>query len=172
MVVKKEMNKTENENVIDFFGVGMWKDVMEEMEQQSMQALKTQKEWIDGTREQISQFEENSKKLTTAWKTNAQTVVGNVNPELEGDPKYHEVLNKLEEIGHKSQTIATLPGKATLDIMARSNGHIAATVGNTFVQNKKIAEKTTDTLINAFDQMRQTQMQMFNMIQSNSVMSK
>ncbi|SES37720.1 hypothetical protein [Salipaludibacillus aurantiacus] len=172
MVVKKETNKTANENVIDFFGVSMWKEVMEKMEQQSMWALKTQKEWIDGTREQFSQFEENSKKFTTEWKTSAQTAVGNVNQELEGDQKYHELLNKIEEIGHKSQTIATLPGKASLDIMARSNAQITATIGNTFQQNKKIAEKTTDTLVSAYDQMRQTQMQMLNMFQTNSVMSK
>ncbi|MGJ9459985.1 hypothetical protein [Oceanobacillus sp. CF4.6] len=163
MVAKKESNKTTNGNVMDFFLNDWWNQFtsFEKMEQQSIQGIESQKEWIDGTREQLCQLEENSKKLTTEWKTSAQSLFENSNNQELSGQDYQEWLNKVEEIGHKSQTIAFLPGKTSLEILSKSTAQFEGTFVKTVEQNQKIRDETTKAFDGVFEQMKQTQKSMF-----------
>lgn len=146
-------------------------DLVEAFEEKSIQAIENQKEWVHGTREQFNQLEENSKKLTTEWKANTQTFVTENKKELgvQGDQEW---LNKLEDIGHKSQQIAFLPGKTSLDILLKSTEQFEETFVNRTTQNKKIREETTDAFDGVFDQIKQTQKEMFQFFRFNPSASK
>ncbi|WP_216830838.1 hypothetical protein [Alkalihalobacterium elongatum] len=159
MMVEK---KTKNEKVMDMYSLNWWNqdNILEDMEQRSLQAINSQKEWIEGTRDQFFQFEENAKNLTTEWKTNAQTLMDNYNKTSDGQ-QYHEWLNKLEEIGHKSQAIAAIPGKTSLDIIAKSNAQLEELVVSSSAYNKKMREQTSKVMDGFYDQMKEMQMGMF-----------
>ncbi|KHF40543.1 hypothetical protein [Halalkalibacter okhensis] len=157
MVAKKETNNSNSGFVKDWWSQFNY---IEEFETRTLQAFDSQREWIEGTKEQINQFEENSKKMTTEWKTSTQSLLENYNKAL-GGQNYQDWLNKLEEIGHKSQAIATLPSKASLELLSKSTDQLQETFANTIAQNQKMREKTTNAFEGLFDQWQQTQPQMF-----------
>ncbi|MDT8860151.1 hypothetical protein N0O92_07885 [Alkalihalobacillus sp. MEB130] len=161
MAAKKETNNSTNDVMGSYFKDWWGNDsIFEELEQRTLQAFENQKEWIEGTRDQLEQLEEYSKKMTTEWKTNTQSVFENYSKQL-GVQDYQEWLNKLEEIGHKSQTIASLPGKASLDLYSRSTEQLHEASVHAIAQNKKVREKSINAFEGMFDHLRNTQPQMF-----------
>jgi hypothetical protein len=160
MAVKKESLNAAN--VVDVFFKG-WSNqlsLFEEIEQRSLQAIKSQKEWIQGTREQYNQLEENSKKLTTDWKVNLEEFIAKSQKET-GGQNVSELLDKVEDIGHKSQTIAFLPGKASFDILLNSRDQFEKTYIETLEQQKKAREELTSVYEEALEQFKQSQFSFF-----------
>ncbi|WP_332631863.1 hypothetical protein [Halalkalibacter flavus] len=157
MVAKKETNNSNSGFVKDWWSQF---NFIEEFEARTLQAFDSQKEWIEGTKEQLNQFEENSKKMTTEWKTSTQSLLENYNSAF-GVQNYQEWLNKLEDISHKSQSIATLPSKASLELLSKSNEQLQDAFANAIAQNQKMREKSTNAFEGVFEQWKQTQPQMF-----------
>ena len=160
MAVKKEVQGSAN--VIDVFFKGWLNQIklIEEVEEKSLQVIKSQKEWIQGSREQFVQFEENSKKLTTEWKSNLQEFIIKSQGEV-GGQDFTEWLNKIEDIGHKSQTIAFLPGKASFDILLNSRDQFEKTYIETLDQQKKTREELTKAYEEVLEQFKQSQWSAF-----------
>jgi hypothetical protein len=160
MAVKKEDLKAAN--VVDVFFKGWLNQLrlLEDIEQRSLQVIKSQKEWIQGTREQFNQFEENSKKLTTDWKVNVEEFVAKGQKEV-GGQNFSELLNKIEDIGHKSQTIAFLPGKASFDILLNSRDQFEKTYIDALEQQKKAREELTKVYEESLEQLKQSQFSLF-----------
>ncbi len=157
MAVKK--GDIKSANVMDAFFKG-WSnnfDLFEEMEQKALQAIESQKEWIQATQDQFFQMEENSKKLTTEWKTNVQEILAKNQKEL-GGQNLSEWTDKLEEIGHKSQTLAFSPGKASLEILSNSHAQFEATFINSLNQQQKNRVELTKSLDSIVEQLKQTQL--------------
>nr|WP_295970049.1 hypothetical protein [uncultured Bacillus sp.] len=160
MAVRKEDLKAEN--VVDVFCKGWLNQfkLLEEIEQRSLQVIKSQKEWIQGTRDQYLQFEENSKKLATDWKENLEELLAKGQKEV-GGQNYSELLNKIEDISHKSQTIAFLPGKASFDILLNSRDQFEKTYIDTLEQQKKAREELTKVYEDVLEQIKQSQFSLF-----------
>ena len=168
MAAKKDGNKNPEQGKN-----GWWNqfDLLEEMEKRSIQVIGNQKDWVKGARKELDQLEENLKKLTTEWKTTTQKFVSENNKEL-GGQDYQEWLNKLEDIGHKSQQIAFLPGKTSLDILSKSTEQFEETFVNASEQNKKLREEMTNAFDGVYEQMKQTQKTMFQFFPFNPSTSK
>lgn len=159
MVTKKENNKS------------WWNQVnfVEELEQFALQSIKNQKEWINATKEQLVQLEDHSKKMTTDWKNNVQTVFEKANIELDGQQNW---FNKIEEIGHKSQMMAILPSRTSLEILDRSNEHYEEMFMNTMAEAKKVREEGLKVFDAAAEQMKEMQNGMFNLFGMKPLVSK
>ncbi|RLL46593.1 hypothetical protein D8M04_05135 [Oceanobacillus piezotolerans] len=157
MAERKGSNKSANEQMVDSIW-GFWLnpgEIFENVEFQALRNIENQKKWINGTRDQYTQLEDNTKKLATDWKTSAASFLANNNAYAEGD--YQEWLNKLEEVGHKSYTIAFLPGKTTLDILSKSTDQLEEATVKAIVQNKKTREEATKVFEGFVEQWKQTQ---------------
>ncbi|WP_249869058.1 hypothetical protein [Oceanobacillus saliphilus] len=173
MVEKKASNKSKSENVVDSLW-GAWLnqgEFFKTVEYQSLKNIESQKEWIKGTNEQYCQLEDNTKKLASEWKTGAESFLGNNKSILPlGD--YQEWLNKLEEVGHKSYSIAFLPGKTTLEVLSKSTDQLEDTVVKVIDQNRKTREEATKAFDGVVEQWKQTQKVMLQFFQLNPGVSK
>lgn len=160
MAVKKEDLKAAN--VVDVLLKGWLNQLrlLEDIEQRSLQVIKSQKEWIQGTREQYLQLEENSKKLTTDWKVNLEEYLAKNQKDANGQ-NVSELLNKIEDIGHKTQTIAFLPGKASFDILLNSRDQFEKTYVDALEQQKKAREELTKVYEEVLEQYKQSQFSFF-----------
>jgi Polyhydroxyalkanoic acid inclusion protein (PhaP_Bmeg) len=156
--VTKEAKAT---NVFNIFNV--WSnnvDALERIEEQSIQAIGKQKEWIDSTCDQLTEFEAVSKKLTSEWKNNVQEGLAK-NPNVYGEANYTEWVNKLEEISHISQNLAFSPAKASLEIFAKSHSNFETIFVNTLEQQQKNRADFLKPFENASEQLKQTQEKLF-----------
>ncbi|WP_087974298.1 hypothetical protein [Oceanobacillus rekensis] len=168
MVEKKANTKSKSENVVDNLW-GAWMnqgEFFETIEYQSLKNIESQKEWLKGTNEQFCQLEDNSKKLATEWKTGAESFLGSNKSILAGGD-YQEWLNKLEEVGHKSYSIAFLPGKTSLEILSKSTDQLEDTVVKAIDQNRKTREEATKAFDGVMEQLKQTQKGMLQFFQYN-----
>lgn len=156
MVVKSESNCYSN--VMETGFVGWWSnfDFMNEVEQRSLQAIKNQREWIEGTKDQMSQIEENSKHLTKDWKTSVQEVAGD---------NFYEWENILEEISHTSQSISFLPGKTSLNILCSMNDQFEQTLTSAISQQQKTREEFSKVAEDMIEQWKEAQMELFKPFQ-------
>jgi hypothetical protein len=166
MAVKKEENTSAN--VMDVFFNGWWNqvDFIEEMEQKTLQTIKDQNEWLKGTRVQYTQMEDNSKKLTSEWKSNVQKLVEENNIPTYG-ANFPDLVNKLEEIGHRTQTIAFLPGKTSLDILSTSGDQLERTYTKAMGQQQKTRDEFSKAYEGVMEQFKQTQMGVFKLFEFN-----
>ncbi|MBM4762769.1 hypothetical protein [Bacillus sp. B15-48] len=171
MAVKRD--EKQNTNVMDIFFNG-WSnqfEYIEEIEQKSLEAIKNQNEWIQGTRNQLCQMEENSKKLTSEWKENAQKLLTDNKLAFNG-VNLTELVEKMEEIGHRSQTIAFLPGKASLDLLSTTGEQIEKNYTKAIGQQQKTRDEISKAYEGVFEQMKQTQLGIFKLFEFNPSLSK
>jgi 23S rRNA pseudoU1915 N3-methylase RlmH len=156
MTAIKEDSKSINVMDVIFNGWVSQLKAFEEMEQKSIQVIKSQKEWIEGTRDQFIQIEEDSKKLTSDWKANVVELLEKNQKEF-GTQNVAELLNKLEDIGHKSQAIAFIPGKASFDILLNSRDQFEKSFLDALEQQKKSREDLTKAYEEVIEQLKQSQ---------------
>ena len=104
MATKKEEAK--GANVLE----GFWENtnLLEKAEQSYLQMLESQKQWIETANDQVTQWEDNAKKITTDWKHIVQDGITN-NTKLPIDTNSLNWFNHLEEITHKSQSLSFIP---------------------------------------------------------------
>lgn len=159
--MSKVTNEAKATNVFNIFNV--WSsnvDVLERIEDQSIQAIGKQKEWIDSTSDQLTELEVYSKKLTTEWKNNVQEGLAK-NPNVYGEANFTEWVNKLEEISHISQNLAFSPAKASLEIFAKSHDNFETFYVNALEQQQKNRADFFKPFENANEQFKQTQEKLF-----------
>lgn len=156
-----EENKKEfaSSHVMDIFFKGWSKnfDLVDEMEQRFLQAIESQKGWVQSSRDQLSKMEEDSHNLMTEWKTNAQEILDKYQEEHAGQT-FSKWTEKLEEIGHKSQTLALSPGKATLEIVSNSMDQYEQAIINAIDQQQKNRVEFTNDLKSIVEQLKQAQL--------------
>src|SRR6476661_6147932 len=146
MAVKKNDEKGLNVdekalNVIDVFWDGWFNSfktfnsLQSGAEQKSLQAFESQKDWIQSTRDQLSQLEEESKKLTTEWKSNLQEVLNKAQVDF-GTQNLTEWAEKFEEFGHKAEALAFSPSKATIELLSKSHAQLETTLKKAIEQQQ------------------------------------
>ena len=126
-------------------------DFIEEIEQRSVQAIKSQREFIKTAEEQLAQMEANTNQWTTEWKTKVEGFSGNT---------LSEWLNKYEDIALKSQAIAFLPGRKSLNILAKSNEQFERQLAEVFDKQKNSREDYIKAVEGVMEYMKQAQMGM------------
>lgn len=155
MAVKKEEKKFTN----PFDIVWEWNNnlsSLENFENKSLQAIEVQKEWINSTSDQISNLEDNTKKLTSEWKTFVQNGLAKSSNELAGK-NVSQWVDKLEEIGHKSQAIAFSPAKASLEIFSKSHANFESIYVNSLNELQKNRLEFFKPFEGFVEQFKQTQ---------------
>lgn len=160
MAIKKEGKKALN--VMDGF-FGEWLnnfDLFAEVEQKSLQGIEIQKEAIQTIQDQLVQLEENSKNLITDWKVSVQEADKN-QKELYGQ-NVSDWTVMVEEIAHKSQSLAFSPGKASLDILSNSHAKFAELFISALDQQQKTFKEFTNYGESIVEQIQQTQRLILN----------
>jgi hypothetical protein len=149
-------------NVIDVFwdswfnSFKTFNSLQDGAEQKSLQAFESQKEWIQATRDQLTQLEEESKKLTSEWKSNLQEVLNKSQFDF-GAQNLTEWTDKFEEIGHKAESLAFSPSKATIDLLSKSHAQLELALKKAVEQQQKNRAEVLNAIGGYVDQLKQTQ---------------
>jgi phage-related protein len=149
-------------NVIDVFwdswfnSFKTFNSLQDGAEQKSLQAFESQKEWIQATRDQLTQLEEESKKLTSEWKSNLQEVLNKSQFDF-GAQNLTEWTDKFEEIGHKAESLAFSPSKATIDMLSKSHAQLELALKKAVEQQQKNRAEVLNAIGGYVDQLKQTQ---------------
>lgn len=166
MAVKKMENKSNS----PFETIWNWEtsfEVVENLEQKSLEAIQAQKEWIHSANEQLSELEESSKKMTTEWKAFVQNEIAKTPKELAGQ-NISDWISKFEDIGHKSQNIAFSPAKSTLDILTKYQENFESIYTSTLTQLQKNRSEMIKPFEGIIDQMKQTQASFFKVFETTN----
>jgi flagellar biosynthesis chaperone FliJ len=159
MAVKKDEKAL---NVIDVFwdswfnSFKTFNSLQNGAEEKSLQAFESQKEWIQATRDQLTQLEEESKKLTSEWKSNLQEVLNKAQIDF-GTQNLTEWTDKFEEIGHKAEALAFSPSKATIDLLSKSHAQLESALKKAIDQQQKNRAEVLNAIGGYVDQLKQTQ---------------
>lgn len=149
-------------NVIDVFwdswfnSFKTFNSLQDGAEQKSLQAFESQKEWIQATRDQLTQLEEESKKLTSEWKSNLQEVLNKSQFDF-GAQNLTEWTDKFEEIGLKAESLAFSPSKATIDLLSKSHAQLELALKKAVEQQQKNRAEVLNAIGGYVDQLKQTQ---------------
>jgi phage-related protein len=149
-------------NVIDVFWDGWFNSfktfhsLQDGVEQKSLQAFESQKEWIQSTREQLNQLEEESKKLTSEWKANFQEVLKKAQTDF-GAPNLTDWTERVVEAGNKAETLAYSPSKATIDMLSKSHEQLEIALRKAIDQQQKNRAEVLNAIGGYVDQLKQTQ---------------
>ncbi|MGM9924482.1 MAG: hypothetical protein ACI35R_09570 [Bacillus sp. (in: firmicutes)] len=150
-------SETKSVNMFDVFNV--WETNfkwLNRLEEESLQVIEKQKEWIDSSSEQITQLENYSNKLTNEWKTNVQDSLAKA-PKMYSGQNFTEWADKLEEITQISQNLAFSPMKASVEILSKSHANYELLYINTLEQQQKNRAEFLKPLEEATEQFKQTQ---------------
>lgn len=126
------------------------------VEETSIQAMEIQKDWIQSTREQFTQLEEQSKKITSEWRTNLNEVLKKANKEF-GIPNFLEWTDQYEEMSQKVETLAYAPSKATVDMLSKSHAQLETTLRKAIDQQQKTRIEVLNAIGGYVDHLKQTQ---------------
>ncbi len=154
MTVKKE--ETNQNNILDVL-FASWMNqlqVLEELENKSLQLLESQKEWFEASREQLNQIEKNTKELTADWKAHVQELLSKT-AKTKGSLEW---TDKLEEISNKAQTLVFTPGKATIEILTKTHEQLEKSYRTALKQQQKSRIEISNALKGVMDQIQQAQM--------------
>jgi phage-related protein len=149
-------------NVIDVFWDGWFNSfktfhsLQDGVEQKSLQAFESQKEWIQSTREQLNQLEEDSKKLTSEWKANLQEAFKKAQTDF-GAPNLTEWTDKFVEAGNKAEELAFSPSKATIELLSKSQAQLEIALRKAIDQQQKNRAEVLNAIGGYVDQLKQTQ---------------
>jgi GTPase involved in cell partitioning and DNA repair len=149
-------------NVVDVFWDGWFnsfktfQSFQKEVEEKSLQVFESQKELVQAASKQLSQLEEESKKLTTELTTNVQQVLKNALSVIGAD-NLLEITDKFEEVGKKAETVAFSPSKATIDVLSKSHAQIEKALKDAIAQQQKNRAEVLNAIGGYVDQLKETQ---------------
>jgi hypothetical protein len=149
-------------NVMDVYWDGwfnsfkMFQSIQNGVEQKSLQAFESQKNWIQTTRDQLSQLEEDSKKLPTKWKTNLQDVLNKGQNEFDRQ-NILEWANRFEELGIKAETLAFSPYKAYFELLLKSHAQLETTLKEALDQQQKNRAEVLNAIASYVNLLKQAQ---------------
>lgn len=156
MAAKKEEAK--NVNVLEGFLESS--NLLEKAEQNYLQILESQKQWIETANDQVVQWEDNAKKLTTDWKLIVQDSITN-NTKIPMDSNALTWFNHLEEITHKSQSLSFIPAKTSLELLSQTHTNFSTLYTDTIKQQQKTRSELYKPFESALNQWKQTFLQAF-----------
>ncbi|MGM9928540.1 MAG: hypothetical protein ACI35P_11385 [Bacillus sp. (in: firmicutes)] len=156
MAVKKAENKEVN-LLETYWNVEQNLELIEKLEKKTLEAIEKQKEWIATTSEQLSQFETNSKQLTSQWKTYVQEELKK-NPNVINSESINVWVDKIEEIGKQSQSFALSPAKSTLEILAKTQANFITSYTESLNQLQQNRTEFFKPFEGLFDQAKETQL--------------
>lgn len=156
MAAKKEEAK--NVNVLE----GFWEssNFLETAEHNYLQLLESQKHWIETANDQVAQWEDNAKKLTTDLKHIVQDGITNTT-KLPIDTNSLTWFNHLEEITHKSQSLSFIPAKTSLELLSQTHTNFSTLYTDAIKQQQKNRSELYKPFENALNQWKQTYLQAF-----------
>jgi hypothetical protein len=160
MAIKKDENKFIN--VMDVFWDGWFNSyrtfhtIQNGVEEKSLQAFESQKEWIKSTGDQLAKMEEDSKRLTTEWITNLQDILSKAQIDF-GLQSTVDWTDRIEEYGHKAQTLAFSPSKGSLEVAEKTLAQLEETFKNVIDQQQKNREEVLKAVEGFVDQLKQSQ---------------
>lgn len=160
MAAKKEDNKLVN--VMDVFWDGWFNSyrtfhtIQNGVEEKSLQAFENQKEWIKTTGETLAKMEEDSKRLTTEWISNLHDVFNKAHLDL-GYQNGADWTERIEEFGHKAQTLAFSPSKGSLEVAEKTIAQLEETFKNVIDQQQKNREEVLKAVEGFVGQLKQSQ---------------
>ena len=150
MAAKKDEAKTTN--VLE----GFWEssDLLEKAEQNYLKLLESQKQWIETANDQVIQWEDNAKKLTTDWKNLVQDGITNTT-KIPLDSNSLTWFNHLEEITHKSQSLSFIPAKTSLELLSQTHTNLSTLYTDTIKQQQKNRTELYKPFEDALNQWKQ-----------------
>jgi hypothetical protein len=158
-VAKKEEQVV---NVIDVFWDGWFnsfktfQSFQKEVEEKSLQVFESQKELVQAASNQLTQLEEESKKLTTELKSNVQEVLKNALSVI-GAENLLEITDKFEEAGKKVESLAFNPSKATIEVLSKSHAQLEKALKEAIAQQQKNRAEVLNAIGGYVDQLKETQ---------------
>ena len=160
MALKKEDEKFVN--VVDVFWDGWFNSfktfnsLQNGVEQNSLQALENKKEWIESLRNQFSQLEADSKKLTSEWKASLQDLLNKSQSEF-GGQNLTEWTDKFEELGHKAVALGFSPSKASYELLSKSHAQLESVLKKALDQQQKNRAEFLNAIGDYSEQIKQAQ---------------
>ncbi|MDQ0213984.1 gas vesicle protein [Oikeobacillus pervagus] len=160
MATKRDANKSVN--VLDVFWDSWFNSYktfysfQDAAESKSIQMFEGQKDWIQSASDQLSRLEEDSKKVTSEWKSSFQDALNKAQNEY-ASQTFSEWSDKVEELGNKAQTLAFSPGKASLEMLSKSHAHLENTFKNAIDQQQQNRAEVIKAIESFVEQLKQTQ---------------
>jgi hypothetical protein len=173
MAVAKKEEKVVN--VIDVFWDGWFnsfktfQSFQKEVEEKSLQVFESQKELVQAANKQLTQLEEESKKLTTELKSNVQEVLKNALSVI-GAENLLEITDKFEEAGKKVESLAFNPSKATIDVLSKSHAQLEKALKEAIAQQQKNRTEVLNAIGGYVDQLKETQNGVLKSFELNNVL--
>jgi anion-transporting ArsA/GET3 family ATPase len=158
-IAKKEANVI---NVVDVFWDGWFnsfktfQSFQKDVEEKSLQVFESQKELVQAASKQLTQLEEESKKLTTELKSNVQEVLKNALSVIGAD-NLLEITDKFEEAGQKVESLAFNPSKATIEVLSKSHAQLEKALKEAIAQQQKNRAEVLNAIGGYVDQLKETQ---------------
>ncbi|MCQ6279669.1 hypothetical protein [Bacillus sp. EB600] len=149
-------------NVIDVFWDGWFnsfktfQSFQKGIEEKSLQALESQKELFQATREQLAKFEEESKKLTAEWNANLQEVLKKSLPDF-AVQNLAEWTKKFEEVEQKVEALAFSPSQKTIDALSKSQAQLETALREAIEQQQNNRAEVVNAIGGYVDQLKETQ---------------
>lgn len=142
-------------NVIDVFWDGWFNsfktfsNFQNGVEQKSLQSLAAVKEWSESFRKQLSQLQDDAKKLTAEWKSGLQNEFGNLS--------LAEWTNSFEDLEKKAEEFAFNPSKASFELLSKSQAQLESILKEAIEQQQKNRTEVLKAFEGYVDQLKQTQ---------------
>lgn len=173
MAVAKKEEKVIN--VVDVFWDGWFnsfktfQSFQKDVEEKSLQVFESQKELVQAASKQLTQLEEESKKLTTELKSNVQEVLKNALSVI-GAENLLEITDKFEEAGKKVESLAFNPSKATIEVLSKSHAQLEKALKEAIAQQQKNRTEVLNAIGGYVDQLKETQNGVLKTFDLNNVL--
>jgi polyhydroxyalkanoic acid inclusion protein PhaP len=147
-------------------GVKMMYAYQREMENLTLQTLERQKEIWKKTTENMEKMEEEIKKFLEDVKLNYQNNIKNIGGEQMGKT-FEEWTYRLDEIAGRIQQLTWTPGKASLNIVNKSQEQLEASLKNLIEQQQRTRDEVQTLMDNFLQQVKTTQKGLLDSFEAN-----
>ncbi|AMA73790.1 MULTISPECIES: polyhydroxyalkanoic acid inclusion protein PhaP [Aneurinibacillus] len=147
-------------------GVKMVYAYQREMENLMLQTLERQKEIWEKTTENLEKVEEEMKKFLEDAKVSYQNNMKNVGGEQLGKT-FEEWAQRLDEIAKRIQQLTWTPGKASLNVVNKSQEQLEVSFKNLLAQQQKTRDEVQALMDNFLQQVKMTQKGLLESLEAN-----
>ncbi|BAU29262.1 polyhydroxyalkanoic acid inclusion protein PhaP [Aneurinibacillus soli] len=162
----------QNPNIVDAVWDGWMNSVktiyayQREIENITLQTLDRQKELWTKTAENIEKTEQELKKFLEEAKFTYQSNVKNVGGEQAGQI-VQDWLGRLDEISSRIQQLTWTPGKASINVINKSQEQLELSVKSLIEQQQRTREEVQNLVDNFLGQVKSTQKGLINSLEAN-----
>jgi polyhydroxyalkanoic acid inclusion protein PhaP len=179
MAIKKEVTlgqvaeqNSSNSNVVDSMWDGWMSGVktvyayQREMENLALETIERQKEIWTKTTENMNKMEQEMKKFMEDVKVNYHNNVRNAGGEQAGKT-FEEWTQRLDEISNRIQQLTWTPGKASLNVINKSQEQMETSFKNVIEQQQRTREEVQALIENLLGQVKSTQKGLLESFEAN-----